>query len=154
MERLMKRRHLAERQVRADIGGWVVADRRLLPIVFAADPRSPDLGPAEKETLVAGKPVEHRRRRGAERSVVRAIGDRQAREVTQTLAQQEIAVQVRAAAVRSDGAQLIRESPAARAIRGLVLGRPPGARRAARVEAPALFVESVSDLVADDGANR
>jgi hypothetical protein len=134
----MKRRHPAQRQVRADIG-WRVLLIAVCWRSFRADPRSPDLA-QPKRKLVAGNPSNRRR---AGRAISNARDRRrQAREGRPDSRSGNCRRARRRR--RSDGAQLIRESPAACA-RGLV-STAHQVRRAARVEAPALFVEGVSIL--------
>ena len=109
----------------------------------------PDLRPAEIETLVAGHAVDHRRRPAAQRMLVGVIGDGEAGEVGDILAERERALDV-AAGQRLIGVILGDELRGQRIEAGAVLRRPPLPERAGLVIMAALVVEMVADLVADD----
>ena len=113
---------------------------------------APDLGPAVKDPLVAGRAVDHRRLGAVQRQAVGFQRERHPGQVADVLAHGQAALDVEArqgliAVVL--GAQPRRLGLEA----GLVLRGPPFAQHAGAVGLAALVVEAVADLVADDAAD-
>src|SRR5205085_8530825 len=113
----------------------------------------PDLRPAEEEALLGREVVNAGRSRLAlERLLEGVVGDREAAEVCDRLAADELARLVQAR-LDLEGVELLDD--AVRAVFKVlhVGGRPPVLEVAGEVELRSLVVEAVRDLVADDRAD-
>ena len=109
-------------------------------------------GVSDEEALVAGEAVDHGRFLPAERHAVGGIGDFEAGEVADILAQRAKAVHARAepGAV----AVILFDQPVGFRAEALVSRlRPPVAGASGGVRLAALVVKAVAHLVADDGAD-
>ena len=111
--------------------------------------------PGQEEPLRAGQVVDRRQLRVAEGELVGHVGDRQAAEVADVLAQGELAVDVVARSVGRLQRVVLRDELGRALLEGgpVVVG-PPVVEVAVAVVLRALVVEAVADLVPDHRADR
>src|SRR6185295_17075182 len=114
---------------------------------------APGLCEGQEEPLIAREAVQNRRFRSIERELVRGVGHLETTEIADVLAHREIAVHACAferAVGCVESAELLRRLEES----GVGLGRPPVAHLSGAVELAAFVVEAVTDLMADDRADR
>jgi site-specific DNA recombinase len=140
-------------------GGWppvagrMGIRRELLPKLGVAVLLPPDLRVAEEESLIAGEAADHGRGLPAKRCLIGVVGDGEARDVGDVLAQRQFAIDVRAGK-RLVGT-VLRHNLIGIDLEALhVLGGPPVGELAGRIILAALIIEMVRDLVADHRADR
>src|SRR6476659_4744332 len=145
---------VAERRESADGAGRVRVRREHLAELVVALQRTPDLRPAEEYPLLSGETVDHRRRLSVERSLVGVEREQDAAQVADVLAHRQPPDDVLVRKLRElVGLVLRAELRRLRLeLRG-VIRRPPVPEHSAAVGLSSVVVESVRDLVADDGSD-
>src|SRR5215204_4163427 len=146
-------RHVRERAVDAEATQRVRVGGDPLARVLRSDVLRPDLRPAEEEPLLGREAGDGLRARLAfERLLVGRVGHGQAAEVSDRLADDELAV-VEESGLDLEGVELLDDAVGALVELLQVLGRPPHDEVAVGVELRARVVKAVRHLVADDGAD-
>src|SRR5690606_5623709 len=138
-----------------ELVGRVRVDREEADDLLVAGLHLPRLGPGEEEPLRAGQPIDDGSLRAAERQLVGLPRDAEPAEVADVLTDCERAVDVVLGRLLGRKRVVLLDEHLRQLLeRRTVLRRPPVDQPAVAVEARTLVVESVSDLVPDDGADR
>src|SRR5687767_14259771 len=137
---------------RPEMAGRVGIDGEQLLQQLVAILGAPDLAVAQEEALIAGEAVDHRRRLAAQRHLVGVVGDGEAGQVRDILAEGQLAVHLHARQ-RLVGA-ILGDHLVGQLLEGGDVGlAPPVGEIAAGVELAALIVKMMADLMADDRAD-